>query len=218
MDDPELQGILGADNIAELKRAIETCTATGAEIADDKWMDERAAQDSDSDIFDEGDCKEDPDSRAAATTSPATAPRLSTPAASSSSASSSAVVPTLIGDGAQSSRPRQAWQLLKMDEDGAKIEVMFGGTGTDYCSVRRSLNGKVELLGSVKKLTKQTNGSESLRALCKRHTRCECWVTGGTTHSDLILQWLAVAPKETVESHARLALELKRSVGMKVRG
>ncbi|CAE7395126.1 unnamed protein product, partial [Symbiodinium sp. KB8] len=149
LDDPELQGILGADNIAELKRAIETCTATGAEIADDKWMDERAAQDSDSDIFDEGDCKEDPDSRAAATTSPATAPRLSTPAASSSSASSSAVVPTLIGDGAQSSRPRQAWQLLKMDEDGAKIEVMFGGTGTDYCSVRRSLNGKVELLGSV---------------------------------------------------------------------
>ncbi|CAE7350608.1 unnamed protein product [Symbiodinium microadriaticum] len=146
LDDPELQGILGADNIAELKRAIETCTATGAEIADDKWMDERAAQDSDSDIFDEGDCKEDPDSRAAATTSPATAPRLSTPAASSSSASSSAVVPTLIGDGAQSSRPRQAWQLLKMDEDGAKIEVMFGGTGTDYCSVRRSLNGKVELM------------------------------------------------------------------------
>ncbi|CAE7247237.1 unnamed protein product [Symbiodinium sp. CCMP2592] len=223
LDDPDLQGILGADNIAELKRAIETCTATGTEIANNSWMDERAAQDSDSDIFDEGDCKQNPDSRgddflpAATTTSPTTARRLSTPAASSSSASSSAV-PPLTRAGAQSSGPHQTWQLLKMDEDGAKIEVMFGGTGTDFCSVRRCLNGKVEPLGLVKKLTKTTNGQESLRALCKKHTRCECWVTGGTAHSDLILEWLAVAPKETAESHARLASELKRSVGMKVRG
>ena len=205
-------------------RELETCAATGTEIANNRWMDERAVDDSDSDIFDEGDCKQDPASRgddilpAATTTSPATAPRLSTAAASSSSASSSAVVPPLTRDGAQSSRPRQTWQLLKMDEDGAKIEVMFGGTGTDYCSMRRSLNGKVESLGSVKRLTKPSNGQESLRALCKKHTRCECWVTGGTAHSDLILEWLAVAPKETAESHARLASELKRSVGMKVRG
>jgi hypothetical protein len=75
----------------------------------------------------------------------------------------------------------------------------------------------VKQLGQLKNMVDNKSGFETLQARCKVHSRCICWISS-TRHSDLMLQWLAKGGQESFEQHQASAKELKRSIGMKIRG
>ena len=209
LDDPQLHAMLGPDQIAELKKAVEVCRT--AEAPEQTWMSARAAEDSDSDILEdchdeavEGDIQADGD----VSTS-------SAPSSSLTEAADNKAVPS-VSSAAAVAAAVQNWQLLSVQEDGGRIEVRYGGSGTTYCTVRRCFRGTEEYLGTVQLLVKRGSGQESLRAVCKKHKQCDCWISS-TSHPDLLLQWLSVAQQESADSHCRLSQELRRSIGMKVR-
>ena len=60
----------------------------------------------------------------------------------------------------------------------------------------------------------------SLKATCKMHPRCVCWLSGVTdvfaTERDLV-EWLAAASTTTAVAHLASATLLKRRYGMRVR-
>ncbi|CAE7251721.1 unnamed protein product [Symbiodinium natans] len=216
LDDPQLQAILGPKQIAELKKAVEVCSAI--EVPEQTWMSTRASADSDSDILEEChvDCDvEEQEHGAACSTRTSSAP-ASGSAASADVGRPGPSEPVSRAAAAGSSGVVHDWQLLSTEEDGSRVEVKYGGHGTTFCTVRRVFRGVVEELGAANLLVKHATGQESLRAVCRKHKKCECWISN-THHSDLLLQWLRVAHKESPDSHARLSLELRRSIGMKVR-
>ncbi|CAE7183348.1 unnamed protein product [Symbiodinium microadriaticum] len=106
---------------------------------------------------------------------------------------------------------------IKLESDGGRIEAVYTGQRTSYCKVIRRLNNTIEELGQIYLLVNSSTGAESLRAVCKKHKGCTCFVSN-TGHPDLLIGWLASAHLESAEKHGHLSAELRQSIGMKVKG
>lgn len=108
-------------------------------------------------------------------------------------------------------------QVLAQGADGSRVEAkIFSGGSIVAEVVSKSCSGSCRPLGQLKAMV-DGNGFETLQARCRVHSKCICWVSN-SKHSDLMLQWLSRGEQETVEQHQSSAKELKKSVGMKVRG
>ena len=113
------------------------------------------------------------------------------------------------------SKPKS--QVIASYPDGSMVQAVYSGHGTSFCTVERLQAGTSKLLGEIKLLVQSVTGQETLRAICKLHgSNCQCWITN-SKDSDLLLQWLAAGEFNSREEHQTLSLELRRSIGMKVR-
>lgn len=110
-------------------------------------------------------------------------------------------------------------QLLSVEPDGSRIEVHHMRSGGIVAQVVRKIpqspSPKTIVLGEIKTMV-DARGIESLRGNCKSHSKCICWIRG-SHDADLLLQWLAKGHTVSKEQHAQLSIELKQSLGMKVR-
>lgn len=109
--------------------------------------------------------------------------------------------------------------VLKREEGGAWIEARHLDRGTTVSEVYR-VDGpghKGRLLGDLKLMINQNTGQQTMQGRCKVHRSCICWLNS-TMNSDLLLGWLSSGHTATHECHQALAKDLKRSLGMKVRG
>ena len=109
-------------------------------------------------------------------------------------------------------------ETVSVESDGSQIEihhVRHGGILAQVIMKSPPPSSKTKLLGEIKEFV-DGRGCESLRALCKCHSTCICWIRG-TSNADLLLQWLAKGPISTVAEHSNLSYELKKGIGMKVR-
>ena len=125
------------------------------------------------------------------------------------------------GDSKTSSIPntkQTVVEILSVDSDGSQIEVHHvrrGGVLAEVVMKSPPPSSKTKLLGEIKHFV-DGRGNESLKALCKCHSKCICWIRG-TQNADLLLQWLAKGPISTIEVHSNESYELKKGIGMKVR-
>lgn len=125
------------------------------------------------------------------------------------------------GDSKTSSIPntkQTVVEILSVDSDGSQIEVHHvrrGGVLAEVVMKSPPPSSKTKLLGEIKHFV-DGRGNESLKALCKCHSTCICWIRG-TQNADLLLQWLAKGPISTIEVHSNESYELKKGIGMKVR-
>jgi hypothetical protein len=71
-------------------------------------------------------------------------------------------------------------------------------------------------LGTVNILVDNKTGNTTLRAQCKKHSKCICWISS-SSNVDVLLDWLAEGRRNNHDSHLNLARELKKGLGMKVR-
>ena len=110
-----------------------------------------------------------------------------------------------------------------IEADGSQVRANFHtGQGTSHCTVVHVSNpsgaSSSKTLGEIKLLVQSQTGQETLRGLCKLHGKsCQCWVNS-PAHLDLVLQWLGSGHTMDAVQHASASLELRRSIGMKVRG
>ena len=228
LDDPELQAILGSSDMAALKQAVVLCQESDPQTADEVARVAEMQAASDDDLLEvlEVHGADDRGQRAASSSAPPSAPASSssstaqasapapsaTASSSSSTARASATAPT---SSSSTTSTKQTTKRIRVEEDGSVIEAVFQGHGSSYCFVRKVKNGTDEALGEIKFLVKQS-GDESLRAICKKHRGCSCWISG-TAQVDMLLQWLSSAHVQTPERHAELSISLRQSIGMKVR-
>lgn len=116
-----------------------------------------------------------------------------------------------------SSCPQGNIQILSQGVDGSVVEASLFSGGSVVADVVYRSGSSVKQLGQLKNMVDNKSGFETLQARCKVHSRCICWISS-TRHSDLMLQWLAKGGQESFEQHQASAKELKRSIGMKIRG
>ena len=118
--------------------------------------------------------------------------------------------------GSQSSK-NQNVQILSRGTDGSVIEAHIFSDGAIVAEVVSKGATTQKSLGNIKSLVDSTKGHETLQARCKSHKNCMCWLSSNR-HSDLLLQWLCKGDQESFEQHQTAAKELKKSIGMKIRG
>lgn len=80
-----------------------------------------------------------------------------------------------------------------------------------------TLGSEEKSLGQLRCVLNKNGTAASMNAICRIHTSCQCWVSNMES-SDLLLDWLVTGDTMRHEEHQALAKDLKRSVGMKIRG
>lgn len=107
-------------------------------------------------------------------------------------------------------------EILCVDSGGETVQYKrLGNTGV-LVEVELKTASKTRLLGNVTLLVDGKTGNSTLRATCKAHSRCACWISN-SRNIDLLIDWLAEGRKHEKDDHQQLAIELKKSIGMKVR-
>ena len=117
------------------------------------------------------------------------------------------------------SQPMQATtrcEILCTDPDGSVVELEKCGTSGVIANVYSRSGSTKRILGSVSLMIDHKSGAQSLKATCKVHSQCICWISN-SRNADLLFDWLADGRKKTKAGHADLSTELKKSIGMKVR-
>ena len=109
--------------------------------------------------------------------------------------------------------------LLDVLNDGGRIEVWKFPSGSIAVKVLKiGVFGSETLLGEVKVMVDGKTGLKTLQGKCKTHScKCICWLSS-TRHLDLLSNWIANGATGDEQNHQTMARELKRSIGMKVRG
>ena len=109
--------------------------------------------------------------------------------------------------------------VLESLQDGSRIEVWKFPSGSIAAKVLKfSAFGTERLLGEVKVMVDGRTGLKTLQGRCKTHSStCMCWLSS-TRHLDLLSNWIASGASGDEQNHQTMARELKRSIGMKVRG
>ena len=112
----------------------------------------------------------------------------------------------------------QSSKVVCIDSDGGTVFVnsLGPGHGSTVAQVELRKDSSTTVLGIVKHLIDNKTGKGSLQAVCRRHSKCLCWVSK-TEHIQLLIEWLAEARVATRDHHLNLGTELKKSIGMKVR-
>eukprot|EP00439_Symbiodinium_sp_Y106_P043780 s4291_g5.t1 len=119
---------------------------------------------------------------------------------------------------ASSSSAPPRFQVLRRETDLSEIRLVRTCRPLEPCRVERLRpDGAVQVLGSVKLMVKTTSGQESYQAVCKVHSACVCWLSKAD-HQDLLIEWLSHAHLHDRHEHHQLAMSLKASIGMQVRG
>ena len=108
-------------------------------------------------------------------------------------------------------------QVLSRGTDGSVVEAHLFGGGSILAEVVSKHGSSKRTLGMIKVMIDNKKGTETLQGLCKVHSKCKCWLSN-SQHSDLLIQWLAKGGDETQEQHSASSTELKKSIGMKIRG
>ena len=107
-------------------------------------------------------------------------------------------------------------ELLRVDPDGQHVFLRRLSSSGTVAQVEVTSGSTTKVLGSVVQLVDPKTGQVTLRAPCKVHSRCVCWISKAT-NVDLLFQWLADGRNCTPVEHADLSFELKKSIGMKVK-
>lgn len=107
-------------------------------------------------------------------------------------------------------------QILCADPDGKVVEVSHLAASGTIAHVNLKFQSKLDRLGAVTLLVDQKSGQKSLRASCSVHSKCVCWISNAR-NADLLFDWLAEGRRNSKDNHLNLAIELKRSIGMKVK-
>lgn len=119
--------------------------------------------------------------------------------------------------GVRKHKGKGSTQVLSRETDGSVVEAQFLGGGSILAEVVSKHGSSKKTLGMIKVMVDNKKGTETLQGICKVHSRCKCWLSN-TQHSDLLIQWLAKGGNETYERHSVSSTELKKSIGMKIRG
>ena len=243
LGDPEMQAILGVDEIESLRAALKLCEDAHAQshLAPTTPAGAGAGgigTDSETEIENEVEMHAPaPDADAVAAERPKAQKRKEHPGEAGTGQAEesdsgrleteSYLIPPEAAPASSSSsssshatgQAAAAVAILRTESDGSQIRVVYEKRGLEICRVEhvKSQTNETKILGSIKQMVNRSNGRESLQAVCRQHSSCICWLSN-TQHSDLLLGWLASASTEDVSSHQQLAAVLKRSVGMKVRG
>ncbi len=114
------------------------------------------------------------------------------------------------------STPGIRTQILRVEDDGSIVEASFG-KGNCVAEVFLKTRGTSKSLGKITSLVDRNKGSETLKARCACHKQCICWIST-SKHCDLLLQWLAEGSKCDAAAHSSQSKELKKHIGMKIRG
>ena len=103
-----------------------------------------------------------------------------------------------------------------VDPDGSIVQVKQLGSSGTISEVLYQSGPKTVSLGTVNILVDNKTGNTTLRAQCKKHSKCICWISS-SSNVDVLLDWLAEGRRNNHDSHLNLARELKKGLGMKVR-
>ena len=127
-------------------------------------------------------------------------------------------IPEPVVSSAATQNAAQNSKVVCIDSDGGTVFVNSLGPGHGSCIAQVELkrNSSTTVLGVVKHLIDGKTGKGSLQAVCRKHSKCLCWVSN-TENSQLLFEWLAEARVATRDHHLNLGTELKKSIGMKVR-
>ena len=112
---------------------------------------------------------------------------------------------------------RRPPQVLACREDGSRVEARFAPRSKILVEVVRQTDTSTKTLGEIVQMLDFERGHESLQARCRVHSRCICWFSNAN-HCDLLAEWLSNADLLSIQEHQTRSKELKRSIGMKVRG
>ena len=96
------------------------------------------------------------------------------------------------------------------------MEVHYQGRGATLAKVVLKSDSNEKILGEIKNMVDQKSGRLSLQAVCKIHRSCNCWLSKGE-HADLLMSWLSDAHLKSHQDHKASSIELRKSIGMKVR-
>ena len=107
-------------------------------------------------------------------------------------------------------------KTLCVDPDGSIVQVKHLGSSGVIAEVLYQSGPKTESLGTVSLLLDHRTGNSTLRAHCKKHSKCICWIST-SNNVDVLLDWLAEGRRNNNDLHLNLARELKKGLGMKVR-
>jgi len=109
--------------------------------------------------------------------------------------------------------------VLEVFQDGSRVEVWKFPSGSIAAKVLKfGVFGSERLLGEVRVMEDGKTGFKTLQGRCKTHSsKCLCWFSS-TRHLDLLSNWIANGAQGDEQNHQTMARELKRSIGMKVRG
>lgn len=117
---------------------------------------------------------------------------------------------------ASSKQPDAAdFDILAANPDGGVVRLRRLG-GSTVGEVELMSGSVTKPLGAVKLLVNGINGQESLKATCKQHKKCSCWISS-SRNADLLFQWLADGRDLSADDHQNSAKQLKLSIGMKVK-
>ena len=234
--DPEVRAMLGSHELESLRAALKVCQAAALRLEIPQTSAGAGSDDDESEIEDESELPPPPPAEAAAPTRlrrrkrrrrvgeeidaesehsdtflrpPAPVPVQPAQAPQAHASSSSAAAPA----------PGPRREVLRLEPDGSRIRVVYESRGLEICRVEhvKPEAQEIEVLGVIKQMTRASTGVDTLQAVCRRHSSCICWMSN-TQHLDLLLDWLASASSEDYASHQAMAVQLKTSVGMKVRG
>ena len=234
--DPEMQAILGHEEVVALREALRTCrqtasassSAASAAGAGAEAAEEVIDTESDSQIEEEAEIPADSDAALPSCSVQPGQKRKRKPG--SASAASAAATSGRDGGGyvnggdletaSAAASSTTSERVLRINADGSQIKVVNSIRGLQLCHVERvpaAPRGPARILGSIKRMVAAKNGRESLQAVCKAHSQCQCWLSN-TDNLDLLLDWVAHADQCSAAEHETLSNELKLSIGMRVRG
>ncbi|CAE7192429.1 unnamed protein product [Symbiodinium sp. CCMP2456] len=202
LDDPELRSVLDDNAIQALRQAAAMChhVHRPEEVLQAAHAQHSLESDDDEILEFATEDAAEADNDGGSSAAPAASSTSPTPASAGTSSSSSSAART---------------DSVRLESDGGRIEAVYTGQGTSYCKVIRRVSNTSEELAQISLLVNASTGAESLRAVCKKHKSCTCFVSSAA-HCDLLMDWLASAHLESAEQHGRLSVELRRSIGMRV--